>query len=550
MYDSPNPNGHRGLVGAVDVVAARVRAPAGRMVPVGQRHLPDMARHRDRQASARVGGTGQDVGDGLRTRVARDPCQQDRGTLPGGPLQRERPAADDHQDDGGPGRDDRVEQLLLAAEEPEVASIPELAGGRVGGQPGSLRDDDDRDVGPGGDLDGFGDLGVGAIVDAGPLGMEDLAAVEPRPKRVQQRRTSGELVLDDHRSAFGDDPERLRPAPPRLDQRLEVDQVAVVAQELARTVRARPDDRDPVERGGQRQDAVVGDEHDRPAGELEADPRLVVGQLGELGLGRLVAIGTVEQAQAELDAKDPADGLVEKAFADAPGLESRPKRGGVGRRPRELEVHARLERHGRHGHRIVGQVVGGLEHLDPGVIGGDDAVEPPALAQDRGEQLVRGVTGQPVHVAVGGHDARQSRVDHRGLEREELFVAHLARAEVHRRLVEAAFGQAVADEVLAGGQHAVPQVGPLECPDVRGAELGAEVRVLAVGLLDATPARVAGDVEDRCQGVARPGREHPPADRIGHPADEVRVERRGRSDRLLEARPRRGRAGRAGTPRG
>ena len=38
----------------------------------------------------------------------------------------------------------------------------------------------------------------------------------------------------------------------------------------------------------------------------------------------------------------------------------------------------------------------------------------------------------------------------RGLEREQLLVAQLARADVGRRLVQAALGEPVADQVLAG----------------------------------------------------------------------------------------------------
>ena len=88
------------------------------------------------------------------------------------------------------------------------------------------------------------------------------------------------------------------------------------------------------------------------------------------------------------------------------------------------------------------------------------------------------------------------------LEREQLLVAELARADVGRRLVEAALGQPVADHVLGGGDDARREVGALERLDVGAAELGGEVRVLAVGLLDAAPARVARDVEDRGEGVA------------------------------------------------
>ena len=96
---------------------------------------------------------------------------------------------------------------------------------------------------------------------------------------------------------------------------------------------------------------------------------------------------------------------------------------------------------------------------------------------------------------------------------KQLLVAQLARPDVGRRLVQAALGQAVADDVLAGREHAVDEVGALEPADVGAAELGGEVRVLAVGLLDAAPARVAGDVEDRRERLPGAGRQHPPADR-------------------------------------
>ncbi len=50
----------------------------------------------------------------------------------------------------------------------------------------------------------------------------------------------------------------------------------------------------------------------------------------------------------------------------------------------------------------------------------------------------------------------------------------------------------------------VAEIGSLEAADVGRAELGGEVRVLAVGLLDPAPARVARDVEDRARGRGAP----------------------------------------------
>ena len=92
-------------------------------------------------------------------------------------------------------------------------------------------------------------------------------------------------------------------------------------------------------------------------------------------------------------------------------------------------------------------------------------VEAPLVAEDPGQQLVRGMAGHAVDVAVGRHDAGDPRLADGGLEREELLVAHLARAEVDGRLVEAAFGQAVPDHVLAGRDHAVLRARAL---DARG----------------------------------------------------------------------------------
>ncbi len=66
--------------------------------------------------------------------------------------------------------------------------------------------------------------------------------------------------------------------------------------------------------------------------------------------------------------------------------------------------------------------------------------------------------------------------------------------------------------------------------------LPAQVRVLAVGLLDPTPARIAGDVEHRRERVAGADGEQLLADHVSHSLDEVDVPRRGEADRLREHR--------------
>ena len=107
---------------------------------------------------------------------------------------------------------------------------------------------------------------------------------------------------------------------------------------------------------------------------------------------------------------------------------------------------------------------------------------------------------------------------------------------VGRGLVQATFGQAVPHDVLGGRDHAILEGVSLDAADVGTAQLGRQVRVLAIRLLDAPPARIARHVKDRRQGLTGSRREHPPADGRRRRLDELRVPGRGRTDRLLEAR--------------
>ena len=62
----------------------------------------------------------------------------------------------------------------------------------------------------------------------------------------------------------------------------------------------------------------------------------------------------------------------------------------------------------------------------------------------------------------------------------------------------------------------------------------AEVGVLAVGLVDATPAGVAGDVHHRRERLEQADAAHLPTDEVGHLLDGVRVPARGQADRCRE----------------
>ena len=72
-------------------------------------------------------------------------------------------AAHDDEDGRRAGRDDGLDELLLAAQQAEIAAVARLARGRVVGQPGALADDDDRDLGIAGGRDRLRDAGVVAV---------------------------------------------------------------------------------------------------------------------------------------------------------------------------------------------------------------------------------------------------------------------------------------------------------------------------------------------------------------------------------------------------
>ena len=91
---------------------------------------------------------------------------------------------------------------------------------------------------------------------------------------------------------------------------------------------------------------------------------------------------------------------------------------------------------------------------------------------------------------------------------------------------------------LAVGQR---QGVALQPPHGRDAELRCQVRVLAEGFLDASPARIAADIDHRRERLAYPARAHLAAyDRIDAP-DQLGIEAAGQTNRLREMRPIHGR---------
>ena len=262
--------------------------------------------------------------------------------------------------------------------------------------------------------------------------------------------------------------------------------------------------------------------------------RLLDGEIVQGRIVRHVDVRPFEQAETELHPEDAGDGRIEQRVVDPAVGDTGRQRGAVRGGPRQLGVDTRGQGQPGSLPEVRREPMGRGEHLDADVVRGDDAVEPPLTTQDPGQQLGRGMARHAIDIAVGRHDAGDPGPADGRLEREELLVPELARADVGGGLVEPAFGQAVTDHVLAGRRHTVGQVRALERRDVGAAELRREVRVFPVGLLDPAPAWVARDVEHRCERLAGAGQQHPPTDRRCHRRDGIGVEARRSPDRLLE----------------
>ncbi len=152
---------------------------------------------------------------------------------------------------------------------------------------------------------------------------------------------------------------------------------------------------------------------------------------------------------------------------------------------------------------IGGDVMVAEQILDGEIVGDQRALEANLAAQQVTEQLARRPAGDAVQLVVAVHDRRQPGFIDGRLEGGGIDFAQLALRDVRRRPVEAAFRRAIPGEVLAGGGHAVRQVPGLQTAHVSRADLADQVRVFAVGLFGAPPARIADHVQHRSQGLAR-----------------------------------------------
>ena len=293
--------------------------------------------------------------------------------------------------------------------------------------------------------------------------------------------------------------------------------------------------------------SVVLEQHRRAGGRLARRRAVLRQEL--LALGRAdVDVGMLEQPGAELHAQDAADGVVDAAHRHLPaGDQLLAEVAVVGRD--HLRVGAGVERELRGLTAVLGDAVpagparrglarAGAQLGDGRVVALDEAVEAPALL----EHLVLGVlvraAGHAVDRVERAHQRVRAGVDRR-LERRQVEVPQPLQRHVGRVVVAARLGLAVGGEVLDAGHDLVggAVVAALGALDARGRHHRVQVRVLAGGLGDPSPARLVRDVDHRAVDLLEPdggGLER--ADAVVGPGD-VGIEAAGGGQRDREDRP-------------
>ena len=172
----------------------------------------------------------------------------------------------------------------------------------------------------------------------------------------------------------------------------------------------------------------------------------------------------------------------------------------------------------------------------------------PVAAQALVHQRRRGAGVDAVDAVIGAHQRHRPAFGDRAAEGGEIRCFEIAWGRIDVETVATGFGTAVDGEVLRRGDDArVRGVGALQPLHEGDAQCAGEIRVLAVGLLPAAPARIAEDVDvgrpdgqaliQAPIGVQRPRIELRPRfdrDDIADLPDQIGVPRRGHAHGLRE----------------
>ena len=208
-----------------------------------------------------------------------------------------------------------------------------------------------------------------------------------------------------------------------------------------------------------------------------------------------IAVRVLEEPEPELRVEHAADALLNHGFVEQTVADRRRETGRVTERARELHIEPGLERlHRGIGRAGRGALPGG-QRIHRAVVGDGQTVEAESAPEHVGEKATRRGRRLAVQIGVCAHHRLEIGFGDRRTERSRVHLEQFAFAQLHRADVAAPVGHGVAEEVLRGCEDSFTTVVTLEAADERDADRGAEVRILAVGLLHAAPPRVTREVE-------------------------------------------------------
>ena len=290
--------------------------------------------------------------------------------------------------------------------------------------------------------------------------------------------------------------------------------------------------------GAQRQQMAAILEQDQGFAHRLARHRAMRGRAEQLvaaGEGTLRRAHLLEQAGADLDAKDAAHRFVEARLRDLAGADLGQ---GVG-----IELAPAV---GRHEH-----VEAGVEALRAGGVGAavdlavrvpvadDQAVEADLVADDAGEQVAAAMDLGAAHPREARHDRLDAGLDRRRIA-GAVNVAQVGGRGRIVALVAAILGAAVADEMLGGGDDPAraEEFGraghSLQALDHRAGKGTHDLGMLGEAFIGAPPAVVADDGEGRREVPVDAGHRHLDRGHFADPADEVGIAGRAEADILRE----------------
>src|SRR5580704_12882514 len=155
-----------------------------------------------------------------------------------------------------------------------------------------------------------------------------------------------------------------------------------------------------------------------------------------------IDVGIIEKAGEKFCAEDARSSAIDGRFGDGAVVHLL-NEAGKGAGKRQLDVHASVESHARGGIFVRDDVMDANEFHDAEIIGDDDAVESPLVAENIGQKMLVAVGRDAVDFVIGGHHGVDVSFFYGGFERLQPVFADDALGIIAGGDVGAAFGLAV-----------------------------------------------------------------------------------------------------------